>query len=101
MYSFYFCFYFNFSYEPRALAWSDDEVIEHWITLFKASLLIDRMKKGEQLVTAEKLLVTEFVQEWCSRLTDLGWFSEHKDQPEGITFAFPDYLELVDRPDGP
>ncbi|MCF6257220.1 MAG: transposase, partial [Gammaproteobacteria bacterium] len=60
--------------QPQALAWSDDEVIEHWTTLFKAPLLIDRMKKGEQLGKAEQKLVTELVQEWRSRLTDLGWF---------------------------
>jgi len=60
--------------QPQALAWSDDEVIEHWTTLFKAPLLIDRMKKGERQGKAEKKLVAELVQEWRSRLTDLGWF---------------------------
>lgn len=60
--------------QSQALAWSDDEVIEHWSTLFKAPLLIGRMRKGERLGKAEKKLVAELVQEWRSRLTDLGWF---------------------------
>jgi len=60
--------------QPRALAWSDDEVIERWTRLFRAPLLIDRMRKGERLLKAEQKLVTERVQEWRSRLTDLGWF---------------------------
>jgi REP element-mobilizing transposase RayT len=60
--------------QPQALAWSDGEVIERWTLLFKAPLLIDRMRKGERLIKAEQKLVTEFVLEWRSRLTDLGWF---------------------------
>ncbi len=60
--------------QPQALAWSDDEVIEHWTTLFKPPLLIDRTRKGERLGKAEKKLVAELVQEWRSRLTDLSWF---------------------------
>jgi len=54
--------------QPQALAWSDDEVIEHWTTLFKTPLLIGK---------AEKKLVAGLVQEWRSRLTDLGWFMRH------------------------
>jgi len=32
------------------------------------------MWKGERLIKVEQKLVTELVQEWRSRLTDLGWF---------------------------
>ena len=60
--------------QPQAQAWSDDKVIEHWTALFKAPLLIDRMKKGEQLSKAEQKQALELVQEWRNRLTDLGWF---------------------------
>jgi len=42
--------------------------------LIKAPLLIERTRKGEQLSAAEKKLVAELVQEWRSRLTELGWF---------------------------
>ncbi len=49
-------------------------MIERWTQLFKAPLLIDRMRKGERLIKAEQKRVTECVQEWRSRLTDLGWF---------------------------
>jgi len=60
--------------QPQALDWSDDAVIERWTRLFKAPLLIEQMRKGERLGTAEKKVVAEIVQEWRSRLTDLGWF---------------------------
>ncbi len=60
--------------QPQAQVWSDEVVIERWTQLFKAPLLIDRMRKGERLIKAEQKLVTELVQEWRSRLTDLGWF---------------------------
>ena len=55
-------------------AWSDNKVIEHWTLLFKAPLLIDKMKKGEHLSKAEQKQALELVQEWRNRLTDLGWF---------------------------
>ncbi len=60
--------------QPQAQAWSDEMVVERWTQLFKAPLLIDRMRKGERLIKAEQKLVTELVQEWRSRLTELGWF---------------------------
>lgn len=55
--------------QPQAQAWSDEAVIEHWTLLFKAPLLIDRMKKGEHLSKAEQKQALELVQEWCNRLT--------------------------------
>ncbi len=60
--------------QPQAQVWSDEVVIERWTQLFKAPLLIDRIQKGERLIKAEQKLVTELVQKWRSRLTDLGWF---------------------------
>ncbi len=60
--------------QPQAQAWPDETVIERWTQLFKAPLLIDRMRKGERLIKTEQRLVTELAQEWRSRLTDLGWF---------------------------
>ena len=51
-----------------------NKVIERWTLLFKAPLLIDRMKKGEHLSKAEQKQAPELVQEWRSRLTNLGWF---------------------------
>ena len=55
-------------------AWSDYEVIERWLKLFKGPVLIQRYLKGETKAQAEQFKVTEIIADWRERLTDLSWF---------------------------
>ena len=58
----------------RVSGWSDHEVIEHWLKLFKAPVLIQRYWKGESQSPAEQQKVAEIVADWRERLSDLSWF---------------------------
>ena len=58
----------------QAEAWSDDQVIEHWLKLFRGPVLIQRYLKGETKTQAEHLKVAEMVTVWRERLSDLSWF---------------------------
>ena len=58
----------------QAEAWSDHQVIEHWLKLFNGPVLIQRHLKGETKTPAEHLKVAEMVTVWRERLADLSWF---------------------------
>lgn len=58
----------------QALNWSVNEVIDRWHQLFKGNLLSQRYYQGELLSKAEQIALTECVEEWRNRLTDISWF---------------------------
>src|SRR5690606_37486496 len=58
----------------RAGAWSREEVIDRWRTLFAGPLLVQRLVAGESLHDAELAAVDSVVQTWRSRLADISWF---------------------------
>jgi len=58
----------------RASSWSEKEVIERWMSLFSGNVLVARYMKGECKTKAEELKVSEFVEQWRERLTDISWF---------------------------
>jgi REP element-mobilizing transposase RayT len=58
----------------QAMAWSTDEVIERWYALFNGHLLVDRLKAGQVLGRAERRAASLLVEQWRTRLHDLGWF---------------------------
>ena len=57
----------------RALAWSDREVAERWMQLFSGHLLVTRWLAGDT-EAAETAMALEIVNQWRSRLFNLGWF---------------------------
>lgn len=59
--------------QKKALSWSDQEVAERWMQLFRGPLIVTRWLKGET-ESAETLKALEIVQTWRERLYDLGWF---------------------------
>ena len=64
-----------------AQQWSAAEVIEHWHSLFKGSLLSQRYACGENLSRAERDALTEQVNEWRERLMSISWFMRCANEP--------------------
>ena len=60
--------------ELNASAWSMDEVIDRWCVLFGGHLLVKRYKQGESLSDVERNVVSDIVELWRSRLSDISWF---------------------------
>ncbi len=58
----------------RSKGWSDDEVIDRWLTLYKGPDLVRRYMQGELLHQAEMNKVLETAQTWRDRLSDFSWF---------------------------
>jgi len=60
----------------KALAeqWSADEVMEHWCSLFKGNMLVNRYRRGESLTKAELNTIDDIVAVWRKRLMDISWF---------------------------
>jgi REP element-mobilizing transposase RayT len=80
----------------RAQAWSLDEVIERWYSLFNGHLLVDRLRIGQDLCKAERKAALSIVEQWRTRLFDLGWLmrclNEHiarkANEEDGCTGRF-------------
>ena len=58
----------------QVLQWSDDEVIERWLSLFAGNVIVNRWRSGERLSKAEESVVKKVISTWRQRLYDLGWF---------------------------
>ncbi len=61
--------------------WSTTEVIDHWHSLFKGSLLSQRFASGETLSSAERNALSEQVNEWQERLMSISWFMRCVNEP--------------------
>jgi len=59
--------------QARAEAWSCREVATQWMRLFSGPPLVQRWLRDETC-EAETLKALEIVEQWRSRLYDLGWF---------------------------
>ena len=60
--------------QDKARAWTDDEVIEHWSTLFPGhKALIETLTLNKKTKAAQKMLERR-IKEWRARLTDISWF---------------------------
>ena len=64
----------------RAQAWSTDEVIERWLTLYKGPPLIHRYLKKEPLLPAELLVIDSTVNEWRERLSSISWLMSNLNE---------------------
>lgn len=60
--------------QHRSRDWSEDEVIDRWLTLYKGPHLVQRYKLGEPLRPEEKDKVLEFAKIWRDRLSSISWF---------------------------
>ena len=60
---------------------SNQEVIQRWLTLYKGPLLVQRFAQGETLDQAECKTVDDIVTVWRNRLQDLSWFMKCLNEP--------------------
>ena len=58
----------------KAVAWSDEDVMERWYSLFHGHLLVDRYRAGKSMSRAEKDAAKSVIDIWRKRLYDLGWY---------------------------
>jgi len=62
-------------------AWTDDEVIKRWLTLFKGPMLVQRYVAGAAQGTIEKNQMQLIVAQWRLRLASVSWFMKCLNQP--------------------
>ena len=67
--------------QTEAASWSDDDVVDRWLKLYRGPLLAQRYLSGEAMTEAEAKVITELVEVWRERLTDLGWFMRNVNEP--------------------
>jgi REP element-mobilizing transposase RayT len=65
----------------QALDWTDKEVTERWLSLFKGPLLIQQWHAGEPLTQAQLDTVLDIVDVYRKRLTSLSWFMKCLNEP--------------------
>ena len=57
-----------------ALGWSDTEVAERWLRLFKGPPLVHRLLAGERLDATARHVAEAEITVWRKRLHDLSWY---------------------------
>lgn len=61
--------------KKRAENWSIEEVAQRWLQLYSAPLLVQKwLKNPTDCDKTELEVVTEIVEQWRTRLHDMGWF---------------------------
>ena len=59
----------------QAQHWSEEEIIERWLTLYKGPMLIHRYRqKKDQLTEGEMLHIYQLIATWRERLCSISWF---------------------------
>ncbi|MES9851979.1 MAG: alpha-amylase family glycosyl hydrolase [Candidatus Thiodiazotropha sp. L084R] len=66
--------------QSSALAWSNDEVISRWTSLYHPSPIVARYLEGIKLSKAEKRVVSEDIEKWRHRLYDISWFMRNLNE---------------------
>lgn len=61
--------------------WSDTEVVERWLSLFKGPLLIQQWHAGEPLSKAQLDAVSDMIAIYRQRLSSLSWFMKCLNEP--------------------
>lgn len=61
--------------------WSDQDVMDRWLTLYKGPILVQRFRNGEALGQAERETVSQILEVWRKRLQDLSWFMKNLNEP--------------------
>lgn len=60
--------------KPRSQTWSDDTVIQHWLTLYKGPKLVHQYLSGDIQTTHEQTLLQKKIEIWRERLSNISWF---------------------------
>jgi REP element-mobilizing transposase RayT len=65
----------------QSVEWSHQDIITRWTSLYKGPLLIQRQQQGASLSPAEQQTVSDIIDVWRHRLTDLSWFMKCLNEP--------------------
>jgi REP element-mobilizing transposase RayT len=65
----------------QAESWSDAEVVERWLSLFKGPLLIQQWQAGKSLSKAQLDTVIDMIEVYRERLASLSWFMKCLNEP--------------------
>jgi hypothetical protein len=65
----------------EACAWSDDEVLQRWTSLFRGPLLVQQYRAGQPLTAAEQDTLRSITAVFRSRLASLSWFMKCLNEP--------------------
>ena len=68
-------------FPSQAAEWTDKEVTERWLSLFKGPLLIQQWNAGKPLTQAQLDTVFDMVDVYRKRLTSLSWFMKCLNEP--------------------
>jgi len=61
--------------KQRAQSWSDLEVVERWMQLYKGNVLVDRWLADPNTIDKASLLkVRKYIEGWRERLASISWF---------------------------
>jgi REP element-mobilizing transposase RayT len=63
-----------------AKAWSNKEVVEHWHTLYKGTLLTQKFIRDEPLSGAEQVSLNDTIEQYRKRLYDISWFMRNLNE---------------------
>jgi len=73
------------THTDTANSWTYHQVIERWCQLFPVPSLIQRYHEGQPLNHAEMLMLTDRVQRYRSRLSNINWFMRCLHEKISIT----------------
>lgn len=62
-------------------AWSDEEVLKRWTTLYRGPLLVQQARAGKNLSVAEWETLASIVTVYRARLGSLSWFMKCLNEP--------------------
>jgi REP element-mobilizing transposase RayT len=62
-------------------SWSNQEVAQRWMTLFKGPLLLQKWMVGESLSQAERATVGDILETYRGRLASLSWYMKCLNEP--------------------
>jgi REP element-mobilizing transposase RayT len=62
-------------------AWTNDEVLNRWTSLFKGPILVQRYRAGDELDETEKQTVQSMASVYRQRLGSLSWFMKCLNEP--------------------
>jgi len=60
---------------------SAEQIMDRWCALFKGPLLVQRYREGEVLTAPERSTVSDIVNVWRRKLSNISWFMRCLNQP--------------------
>jgi REP element-mobilizing transposase RayT len=61
--------------QQRAKNWTDEEVVERWLQLYKGNFLIQRWQNSRAALSkAELTVIADIIEDWRGRLCSISWF---------------------------